>query len=268
MVTVNNLTPVQVQAAAQMLASAGIAVTGSGQFNTITTTAAGVKGASVTVVQTSGTTVVSPATAATKSLTPTQLQFIRQQALAKQHQQRLQEQQLKKIQLAAGTSPASSGTSSSPQSVTAAGITTVAQKVPLVTAVGTTLAGTTSTLSTFSTVQIAGKFLFRFLNLLISHSLSLLFSGPNQQGSRTQLLKSGTALIGKGGTTVARAIVTETEMAALLKRQQLLQQQQQKAAGVAAAGGQPTAVQIGGAGSNTTGITAQLLAQAGFQVIY
>jgi len=75
-------------------------------------------------------------------------------------------------------------------------------------------------------------------------------------------------LIGKGGTTVARAIVTETEMAALLKRQQLLQQQQQKAAGVTTAGGQPTAVQIGGPGSNTTGITAQLLAQAGFQVIY
>jgi len=158
-VTVNNLTPVQVQAAAQMLASAGIAVTGTGQFNTITTTAAGVKGASVTVVQTSGTTVVSPATAATKSLTPTQLQFLRQQALSKQHQQRLQEQQLKKIQLAAGSSPASSSTSSSPQSVTAAGITTVAQKVPLVTAVGTTLASTTSTLSTFSTVQIAGKLL-------------------------------------------------------------------------------------------------------------
>lgn len=105
---------------------------------------------------------------------------------------------------------------------------------------------------------------------MVSVSILLLLSGPNQQGSRTQLLKSGTALIGKGGTTVARAIVTETEMAALLKRQQMLQQQQQqqKAAGGTAAGGQPTAVQIGGTGSNTTGITAQLLAQAGFQVIY
>jgi hypothetical protein len=63
-------------------------------------------------------------------------------------------------------------------------------------------------------------------------------------------------------------------MAALLKRQQQIQQQQQqKAAAAAIAGssglqsnlGQQQTVQIG-TGSNSTGITAQFLAQAGLQV--
>ena len=144
-VTVSNLTAVQVQAASQILATAGKAVSATGQLNTITTTAAGaagMKGAVVTVVQTSGTTVASPATAGTKTLTPTQLQYFKQQALMKQHQQqqRLQEQQLKKLQMATG--------STSPQT---SGITTAGQKVPMVTAVTTTSA---AGLNSF--VQIAG----------------------------------------------------------------------------------------------------------------
>lgn len=72
---------------------------------------------------------------------------------------------------------------------------------------------------------------------------------------------------------MARAIVTDSEMAALIKRQQQFQQQQ-KAVAAANAGssnlqanlGQQQTVQIG-AGPNTTGITtAQFLAQAGLQV--
>lgn len=183
-VTVGNLTAVQVQAAAQMLASAGIPVSGTGQFNTITTTATGVKGASVTVVQTSGTTVVSgvgPTTAtATKALTPMQLQYFRQQALAKQQQQRLQEQQLKKIQLVtavAGGAVAASGTTTAgvttSQMVAGAGTAVASgQKIPLVTAVSTTLPSTTTTLSTFSTVQIAGKSVYA----LYSRSVFIWFS--------------------------------------------------------------------------------------------
>lgn len=152
-VTVGNLTAVQVQAAAHMLASAGIAVSGSGQLNTVTTTAAGVnKGASVTVVQTGGTTVVSPATGATKTLTQTQLQYLRQQALTKQQQQRLQEQQLKKLQLVTAASGGASG-GVSPQ-LTATGVTPTGQKVPLVGTVSTSLSGTTS--GTLSNVHIAG----------------------------------------------------------------------------------------------------------------
>lgn len=158
-VTVGNLTAVQVQAAAHMLASAGIAVSGSGQLNTVTTTAAGVnKGASVTVVQTGGTTVVSPATGATKTLTQTQLQYLRQQALAKQQQQRLQEQQLKKLQLVTAAGGASSG-GASPQ-LTATGVTTTGQKMPLVGTVSTSLTGTTTGLGTLSNVQIAGVCIF------------------------------------------------------------------------------------------------------------
>lgn len=154
-VTVGNLTAVQVQAAAHMLASAGIAVSGAGQLNTVTTTAAGVnKGASVTVVQTGGTTVVSPATGATKTLTQTQLQYLRQQALAKQQQQRLQEQQLKKLQLVtAGGAGAPTGTAS-PQ-LSATGVATAGQKVPLVGTVST-VAGTTTGITTLSSVQISG----------------------------------------------------------------------------------------------------------------
>lgn len=153
-VTVGNLTAVQVQAAAHMLASAGIAVSASGQLNTVTTTAAGVnKGASVTVVQTGVTTVVSPATGTTKTLTQTQLQYLRQQALAKQQQQqRLQEQQLKKLQLVGGTNVSGGA---SPQ-LTPTGTGTAVQKVPLVGTVTTSLAGTTSALGTLSSVQIAG----------------------------------------------------------------------------------------------------------------
>ena len=156
-VTVGNLTAVQVQAAAHMLASAGIAVSGAGQLNTVTTTAAGVnKGASVTVVQTGGTTVVSPATGATKTLTQTQLQYLRQQALAKQQQQRLQEQQLKKLQLVTAGGAGVAGTAS-PQLATT-GVTTTGQKVPLV---GTsTVAGSASGLTTLSSVQIAGMLRF------------------------------------------------------------------------------------------------------------
>lgn len=172
-VTVGNLTAVQVQAAAQMLASAGIAVSGSGQFNTITTTAAGVKGAAVTVVQTSGTTVVSPATAATKALTPTQIQYFRQQALAKQQQQqRLQEQQLKKLQLVTAGAVAGTTGGPSPQLVAAA-TSAPGQKVPLVAAVSTTLPGTTSAaaLTTFSTVQIAGNALEQQLFCLFLFTL-------------------------------------------------------------------------------------------------
>ncbi len=105
----------------------------------------------------------------------------------------------------------------------------------------------------------------------------LCYSGQPQAGARTQLLKGNAttaALLGKGGT-VARAIVTDSEMAALLKRQQQIQQQQQqKAAAAANAGssglqsnlGQQQTVQIG-TSANTTGITtAQFLAQAGLQV--
>lgn len=156
-VTVGNLTAVQVQAAAHMLASAGIAVSGAGVLNTVTTTAAGVnKGASVTVVQTGGTTVVSPATGTTKTLTPTQLQYLRQQALAKQQQQRLQqEQQLKKLQLVTAGSAGTAGGASS--QLTATGVTTTGQKVPLVGTVSTSLAGTASALSSLNTVQIAGE---------------------------------------------------------------------------------------------------------------
>ena len=68
---------------------------------------------------------------------------------------------------------------------------------------------------------------------------------------------------------MARAIVTETEMAALLKRQQQLQQQQQqKAGGAAGAAGQQATLQMTG-GANQTGMTtAQLFAQAGFQVSF
>ncbi|KAI9564810.1 hypothetical protein GHT06_008551 [Daphnia sinensis] len=249
-VTVGNLTAVQVQAATQMLASAGIAVSGAGVLNTVTTTAAGInKGASVTLVQTGGTTVVSPATGATKTLTPTQLQYLRQQALAKQQQQRLQEQQLKKLQLVTA-----GGAAGATQQLTATGVTTTGQKLPLVGTVATSLAGTATSLSSLNTVQIAGQ---------------------TQTGARTQLLKgnaTAAALLGKGGT-VARAIVTDSEMAALIKRQQQFQQQQ-KAVAAANAGSsnlqanltQQQTVQIG-AGSNTTGITtAQFLAQAGLQV--
>ncbi len=105
------------------------------------------------------------------------------------------------------------------------------------------------------------------------------YSGQPQAGARTQLLKGNAttaALLGKGGT-VARAIVTDSEMAALLKRQQQIQQQQQQKAAAAAAAnagssglqsnlGQQQTVQIG-TGANSTGITtAQFLAQAGLQV--
>lgn len=162
-VTVGNLTAVQVQNAAQMLASAGITVSGTGQLNTITTTAAGVKGASVTVVQTSGTTVVTPATAAgTKTLTPTQLQMFRQHALMKQQQQQraAQDQQLKKLQLATGggavtqAGPIMAGGSTGPTQLT----TVSGQKVALVSTTVSTIAGAgSSTLSTFTNVQIAGK---------------------------------------------------------------------------------------------------------------
>ena len=78
---------------------------------------------------------------------------------------------------------------------------------------------------------------------------------------RTQILKGGTAtaLLSKGGTAVARAIVTDTEMAALIKRQQQLQQQKSTNAASASVNQQQT-VQIGS--------TAQLLAQAGIQVSY
>jgi hypothetical protein len=153
-VTVGNLAAVQ--AAAHMLASAGIAVSGAGVLNTVTTTAAGVnKGASVTVVQTGGTTVVSPATGTTKTLTPTQIQYLRQQALVKQQQQRLQDQQLKKLQLVTvGGTGAAGGASSQ---LTATGVTTTGQKVPLVGTVSTSLAGTASALSSLNTVQIAGE---------------------------------------------------------------------------------------------------------------
>jgi len=184
------------------------------------------KGAVVTVVQTSGSTVASPVTAATKTLTPTQLQYFRQQALVKQQQQRLQEQQqLKKLQLASGAAG-----STSP-----AGATTPGQKgTTAVTTITTSATGLTS----FNNVQIAGQ---------------------GQQGVRTQILKGGTAtaLLSKGGGAVARAIVTDTEMAALIKRQQQLQHHKStNAAG--AAGNQQQTVQIGS--------TAQLLAQAGIQV--
>lgn len=103
------------------------------------------KGAAVTVVQTSGTTVASPVTAATKTLTPTQLQYFRQQALVKQQQQRLQEQQqLKKLQLASGAAG-----STSP-----GGVATPGQKVTTaVTTIATSAAGLTS----FNSVQIAGQ---------------------------------------------------------------------------------------------------------------
>ena len=101
------------------------------------------------------------------------------------------------------------------------------------------------------------------------------YLGQPQAGARTQLLKGNAttaALLGKGGT-VGRAIVTDTEMAALLKRQQQIQQQQKAAAAANAASsglqsnmGQQQTVQIG-TGSNSTGITtAQFLAQAGLQV--
>lgn len=63
---VGNLTDVDIQAVAQLLTSAGIDVTGSGQLNTVTTTTAGVnKGASVNVVQTSVLTEISLATGVT-----------------------------------------------------------------------------------------------------------------------------------------------------------------------------------------------------------
>lgn len=110
-----------------------------------------------------------------------------------------------------------------------------------------------------------------------SSSFCLCYLGQPQAGARTQLLKGNAttaALLGKGGT-VARTIVTDTEMAALLKRQQQIQQQQQqKAAAAANAGssglqsnlGQQQTVQIG-TGANSTGITtAQFLAQAGLHV--
>ena len=104
------------------------------------------KGAVVTVVQTSGSTVASPVTAATKTLTPTQLQYFRQQALVKQQQQRLQEQQqLKKLQLASGAAG-----STSP-----AGATTPGQKgTTAVTTITTSATGLTS----FNNVQIAGTY--------------------------------------------------------------------------------------------------------------
>ena len=92
--------------------------------------------------------------------------------------------------------------------------------------------------------------------------------------ARTQLPKGNAttaALLEKGGT-VARAIVTDTEMAALIKRQQ----QQQKAAAAAAANAgssgiqtnltQQQTVQIGTAASSAGITTAQFLAQAGLQV--
>ena len=161
-VTVGNLTAVQGQAAAQMLASAGISVSGSAQLNTITTTAAGVKGASVTVVQTGGTTVVSPATATgTKTLTPTQLHMFRQHALKQQQQQQqraAQDQQLKKLQLvtaAGGVAPQAGSAVPGPTQMT----TVSGQKVALVsTTLSTTLAGPgASTLNTFTNVQISGN---------------------------------------------------------------------------------------------------------------
>lgn len=86
-------------------------------------------------------------------------------------------------------------------------------------------------------------------------------AGQGQQGVRTQILKGGTAtaLLSKGGAAVARAIVTDTEMAALIKRQQQLQQQKSTNAANASVNQQQT-VQIGS--------TAQLLAQAGIQVFF
>ena len=83
-------------------------------------------------------------------------------------------------------------------------------------------------------------------------------TGQGQQGVRTQILKGGTAtaLLSKGGAAVARAIVTDTEMAALIKRQQQLQHQKSTNAGSSI--NQQQTVQIG--------TTAQLLAQAGLQV--
>ena len=155
-VTVSNLTAVQVQAATQMLASAGI-VSGA-QLNTITTTAAGsVKGTTVTVVQTTPTsTGTSPAPAAPKALTHTQLQYFRQQVLVKQHQQqqqqRLQEQQLKKLQL----NTAGNVTGSPQGSTTPTATSPSVQKVPLVAVSAASVATTSPTLGNFTSVQIAG----------------------------------------------------------------------------------------------------------------
>lgn len=261
MLTVGNLTAVQVQAATQMLASAGIAVSGTGQLSTVTTTTAGLsRGAAVTVVQTSGTTVVSQATG-TKTLTPTQLHYFRQQALAKQQQQRLQEQQLKKLQLvtATGVTPGGGATQ-----LTAVGTTATGQKVPIVGTVTTTIGGATSTIGTIGSVQIAGRSLE-----VNDYKDELIFQviGQSQAAGRTHLLKgNAAALLGKGGT-LTKAIVTDSEVAALIKKQQLQQQQKAGAAGAGAGqgAGQPQTVQIG-TGSNTTAITAQLLAQAGLQV--
>lgn len=177
---VGNLTAVPGQTAAQMLASAGLAVSGSGQLNTITTTAAGVKGASVTVVQTSGTTVASPATSTgTKTLTPTQLQMFRQHALKQQQQQQqraAQDQQLKKLQLvtAAGgvVTQAGSAVTGPTQMTTMSG-----QKVALVsTTLSNTLAGTgASTLSTFTNVQISGNHYLNMNLLFVEFEMSIFF---------------------------------------------------------------------------------------------
>lgn len=163
-VTVGNLTAVQVQAAAHVLASAGIAVSGTTQLNTITTTAAGsVKGATVTVVQTMPTsTVTTPAAAAaaSKALTQTHLQYFRQHNLIKhqqqQQQQRLQEQQMKKLQLAGTVATGTGATTVAAASATIAGAApTPGHKVPLV-AVPTTIGTSASSLASLTGVQIAG----------------------------------------------------------------------------------------------------------------
>ena len=230
-VTVANVVHVQT--------GSSLAATAAGlPLTTTTMTTSVVKGASVTLVQTGGTTVVSPATAATKTLTPNQLQYLRQQALAKQQQQRLeqQQQQLKKLGGVGGggTVVSSVAAAGSQLAVTSPG----AKQQP---GGGVTVAG-----------GLAGTTL---ATLGVGQSGQIVQTAA---GRATQLLK-GNALLGKGGT-VARAIVTDTEMAALIKRQQQYQQQQKAVQQQQAGGGTVVA-----SGSSTI-TTAQFLAQAGLQV--
>ncbi|XP_046390170.1 helicase domino isoform X2 [Ischnura elegans] len=207
-ISVANFSPAQVQAAAQRLV-------------------AGSPGAVTAVSSGPGKGVAGAATVG-KGLTPSQLQYLRQQSQTLVRSQRQQQPQ--------GGRVASGGATTSQQQQAVSGVLTGAgvQKV----ASAAASAGLVGSGSAVTAVHMA-----------------------QAQRAQVQFMKQQAAVaVGKGLATgtMARAVVSETEVAALIKRQQQLQaqhQQQQKAAAAGSSGAQVATL-----------TPTQILAQAGLQV--
>ncbi|XP_071446621.1 helicase domino isoform X2 [Hetaerina americana] len=224
--SVANFSPAQVQAAAQRLV-------------------AGSPGA-VTAVSSGPGKGVAAAAAVGKSLTPSQLQYLRQQSqtLVRNQRQSQQQQQAARTLQVGGPQQQQQGIG--------AGVAAGQQKVSVASVTAAGLVGTVG----------AGG----LAAVHVSQAVA-------QQAQRVQYMKqqaavAAAAAAGKGlpagvGTvtgTMARTVVSETEVAALIKRQQQLQaQHQQKVAAAAAASGS-------GGAQVTNLTTTQILAQAGLQV--